>query len=119
MKRVIVAGGRNYEADERFARLLGNFIGSSDVLISGMASRGADREAVFWARNLGILVEEYPADWQRHSLAAGPIRNREMAQQADVLVAFWDGKSKGTRNMIDEALRAGLETHVFRYGSPG
>lgn len=39
-----------------------------------------------------------------------------MAQLADVLVAFWDGKSRGTRNMIDEALRSGLEVHVFRYG---
>ena len=55
----------------------------------------------------------YPADWKQHGKAAGMIRNAEMVRAADWVVAFWDGKSKGTKNTIDTALRLGkrLEVH--------
>lgn len=58
---------------------------------------------------------EFPADWNAHGKAAGPIRNQQMAQEADVLIAFWDGKSRGTKDMIEKATRAGLDMHVYRY----
>lgn len=84
------------------------------ILISGTA-RGADRLGMRWARDRHIPIYKYPADWDRHGPAAGPIRNREMAADGDVLVAFWDGESRGTKNMIHEAVREGLEVHVYQW----
>ena len=57
----------------------------------------------------------YPADWERHGRAAGPIRNEEMAEVSDALIAFWDGKSRGTKSMIEIARRKGLQVAVVRY----
>jgi hypothetical protein len=48
-------------------------------------------------------VKEFPANWVEHGRAAGPIRNGQMADYADALIAVWDGKSKGTGNMINQA----------------
>ncbi len=61
--------------------------------------RGPDMIGKYWAEENGIKVQEFPADWDRHGKAAGPIRNREMAEYADALILFWDGKSAGSSNM--------------------
>lgn len=80
-----------------------------------MCDRGADKFALQWREGtLGIELDPYPADWDRHGRSAGPRRNQEMAETSDCLLAFWDGKSKGTRNMIQLALDYGLEVHVYR-----
>ena len=57
----------------------------------------------------------HPADWNRLGRAAGPIRNEEMAEVSDALIAFWDGKSRGTKSMIEIARRKGLQVAVVRY----
>lgn len=83
-------------------------------VVSGGA-RGADAFGEEWARDRRVPVRVFPADWNRHGRAAGPIRNREMAEYADALVAVWDGESRGTKNMIEEATKRGLKVHVYRY----
>ena len=50
-----------------------------------------------------------------HDKAAGPIRNRQMAEYADYLIAFWDGESRGTRNMIETMKKLGKHGVVIRY----
>jgi hypothetical protein len=70
-------------------------------VVSGCAT-GADELGERYANENQIPIKHFPADWNQYKKAAGPIRNREMAQYADVLIAVWDGKSKGTKNMIDE-----------------
>ena len=52
--------------------------------------------------------QRYPADWEQYGPRAGYIRNSEMAKVATHLIAFWDGRSKGTKHMIDIARKAGL-----------
>jgi len=84
------------------------------ILLTGMA-KGADTLGYEWAKNRGIDIEKHPANWDKYGRGAGFKRNLEMAQAADVLVAFWDGKSKGTRGMIMDAIHEGLELHVYRY----
>lgn len=84
------------------------------IVISG-AAPGADTLGSDWAVVNWTGLEEYPADWNTHGKKAGIIRNQEMAEKADVLVAFWDGESRGTKHMIDTALKQGLEVHVYRY----
>jgi hypothetical protein len=121
--RVIVAGSRDFEDYEFLRSRLIVTLASWDagveprgyprkaVILSG-AARGADELGERFAESHGLEVLKYPADWQQHGKAAGPIRNRQMARNADALVAFWDGDSRGTANMILEAHRAGLDVRV-------
>lgn len=64
-------------------------------------------------------VKVFPADWKTHGKAAGPIRNRQMADYADALIAVWDGKSRGTANMIEEAKKRGLKVFVYNVTERG
>ena len=64
----------------------------------------------------GITVRYYPAYWSLYGKKAGYLRNEQMAQHADALVAFWDGESKDTKHMIDLAEKYRLETRVIRTG---
>ena len=115
MTRVIVAGGRDYSAGPNFTEIMEQFINpENDILVSGVC-KGADMEGYDWMIARDGDVHVFPAHWHTHGKAAGPIRNRQMAENADVLVAFWDGKSRGTRSMITEALNHGLEVHVYHY----
>jgi hypothetical protein len=76
-------------------------------VVSGGAA-GVDRLGEEWARKHKISVKRFPADWKKHGKAAGPIRNKAMAEYADALIAIWDGQSKGTWNMMEEAAARGL-----------
>ena len=71
-------------------------------VVSGKAP-GIDTLGERWAKENGIPVTPFPANWKKHGRAAGPIRNGEMALYADALVAVWNGKSTGTRDMIAKA----------------
>ena len=64
----------------------------------------------------GISLSSVPADWKRYGKRAGPLRNTEIVRQADMVIAFWDGRSRGTRNTIDKALRAGKSVRIFSCG---
>lgn len=121
--KVIVAGGRDFSDQPRLNRILdemfivqGNLMPDANYLeiVTGLA-HGADALGEAWAVTNWVPVREFPADWDRYKSAAGPIRNAEMAEYADMLIAFWDGQSPGTKNMIQTALREGLEVHVYRY----
>ena len=114
--RVIVAGSRDagfsdcFYAFATFAPVLD----CATEIVSGACRYGADYFGERWARNKGVTVTLFPADWNAHGRAAGPIRNRKMAEYADVLVAVWDGKSAGTKNMIDEMQRAQKPVWIWR-----
>lgn len=117
MFRVIIAGGRDFNNYEGLAqvmdRLLVNVTDEIQI-VCGMA-RGADRLGERYAKERGYSIRYFEADWDEHGRAAGYIRNEEMAKNADALVAFWDGQSKGTRHMIETAQRCKLDVRVKRY----
>ncbi len=81
------------------------------TVVSGGA-RGVDQLGERWARETGSQCIRYPADWDKHGRAAGMIRNEEMAKNAEALIAVWDGKSRGTANMILQAHRHKLLVYV-------
>ena len=85
------------------------------TIIHGCA-KGADSIAGRVAEKNGWSVEEYPADWNYYGNGAGIIRNRQMLKKGkpDLVLAFWDGKSRGTANMIELAERAGVTVKVIR-----
>lgn len=76
---------------------------------------GADLLGKKWAILNGVPIKNFPADWDKYGKAAGPIRNAQMAEYADYLIAFWDGKSRGTKNMIETMINLGLHGEVLLY----
>ena len=76
-------------------------------------AKGADTIGEQYAHERGYTVERFPADWQQYGKAAGPIRNRQMVDNADALIVFWDGQSAGTRNMIMMAKKKGLAVRIY------
>jgi len=109
MSAVIIAGSRSfndYEVFEDSMDELSYFLHPT-MILSGLA-HGADTMALQWAAEEDLPVKKFPADWDKYGKAAGPIRNQYMADEANALVAFWDGESRGTKSMIDLALKAGL-----------
>lgn len=114
--RVIIAGSRSITDFQLIhqamleARRVWGFTGRFTV-ISGGAS-GVDQLGERWARECGYPLEVCPADWKEHGRAAGPMRNKLMADRAEALVAVWDGRSRGTADMILKAHRRGLRVHV-------
>jgi len=81
-------------------------------VVSGTA-RGVDQGGELWASVQGRPVKRFPADWDTYGKSAGHRRNAEMAKYADALVAIWDGKSRGTANMISEARKRGLVVFIY------
>jgi hypothetical protein len=78
-------------------------MGYSEVTLISGAAAGVDSLAAKWARKRGFEVIEFPADWEAHGRSAGFIRNRDIVESADGVVAIWDGISKGTANSISLA----------------
>ena len=119
MKRVIVCGGRDFKDRAKCFETLKALLNDKDIeIVSGHAS-GADSFGEDFAKENGIKVTIFKPDWKRFGRAAGPIRNKSMldyaAEKTPVVVAFWDGKSKGTKNMISLAEKVSAEVHVVSY----
>ena len=115
--RVIIAGSRGFDDYAVLQTVCDNFLSPQKqtrniVIVSGTA-KGADALGEKYARERGYVVERFPADWQQYGKAAGPIRNRQMADNADALIAFWDGHSIGTKDMITKAQKKGIAVRVI------
>jgi len=118
--KLIIAGGRDFSDLDRALANVRYLLqrcpeGSEVSIVSGMA-RGADRVGVLAAKELGLQLHKFPADWDKHGRGAGYRRNADMAKFADALLAFWDGKSRGTKHMIETMREAGKPTLVLSYG---
>ena len=110
--RTIIAGSRcicNFKILSDFMR---NTPWPVTTVISGGAT-GVDALGEIWADQQKIPLEIVPADWKKSGRSAGPIRNSVMAKNADALVAIWDGSSKGTANMIKQALDNNLKLYII------
>lgn len=117
--KVIIAGGRKFSDYALLCESCDKFLcqkhQTHDIVVISGTARGADTLGERYAHERGYAVEKYPADWNRDGKAAGPIRNAQMAKVADTLIAFWDGQSKGTANMIDQAKTRGLSIKIVKY----
>ena len=111
--KVIIAGGRNITNYSLLLFAIGESEFEITEVISGMAP-GVDTLAIQYATENNLPLREFHADWNQYKKAAGPIRNREMANYGEALIAIWDGESRGTKNMIEEATKRGLRVYVKR-----
>lgn len=112
--KLIIAGGRDYQFTSWDRALLSVLAMQStiDEVVSGGAT-GADQCGEDWARSIDIPVRRFKADWTKHGKAAGPIRNRQMAEYADAAVLF--PGDDGTSNMRIEAIKAGLTVYDYSH----
>lgn len=110
--RVIIAGGREVTDP----KVLLDAIKASGFLITEVVSggaRGVDTMGEFWASSFGVPVKRFPADWKTYGPSAGPIRNQQMAEYAEALIAIPTG-GPGTASMIRIAKKQGLRVYVHQ-----
>jgi hypothetical protein len=110
MSKIIVAGTRTFTKYNTLEKVLDYCIKEHETvnpqdtiheIVSGHA-RGVDKLGEEYARVRKYGIKIFHADWNTYQKAAGPIRNAKMAEYGDILVAFWDMRSKGTLNMIQQ-----------------
>lgn len=101
---LLIAGSRGYACYPDFKRRMDKLFKKVDhtkIHVIEGGARGVDRMGRQWAIDNNIPFTTYPADWDTHGKKAGYVRNEQMAEIATHAVIFWDGKSPGTKNMIE------------------
>lgn len=126
--KTIIAGGRDFTDWVMFIDCMAKYHLPITEVVSGKA-KGADRMGELYADRIGVKVAPFPALWndlshpdaairtdrrgRKYDAKAGLRRNIKMAEYAEVLIAFWDGKSSGTKHMIESARARGLTVNVI------
>ncbi len=114
--KVIIAGSRNFNDYNSLKNKLDIILkNQKEVTIVSGTARGADRLGERYAEENHHKLEKYPAMWDIYGKKAGYIRNEEMAKFSDACVVFWDGKSKGTKHMIDIAKNFKLNLRIIKF----
>lgn len=114
--KVLMCGGRNFHGPDLIREELGKLLlqyAPTEVLVIHGDAQGADRNAGYWAEEMGIHVARVPALWPVYHKPAGPMRNRVMLDlEPDLVIAFHDkiDESKGTKDCLQEAKRRGIPT---------
>ena len=124
--RVIIAGSRDFNDYDLLKKSAIDIFNKKTMLpdlsriVSGGA-RGADTLGERFANEMGLEITRFIPDWDGLGKRAGYVRNAEMAKYSvedyndGMLIAFWDGKSRGTKHMIDLANKHGLEVHIVNF----
>lgn len=118
--RIIICGTRTFNDDELLYDKLDKITKDmTDVEIISGACEGADNIGEKYAKDKGLLLKVFPANWDKYGAAAGPLRNEQMLnyalQEKALVVAFWNGKSRGTSNMIKIAKNSGVTVYTYIY----
>ncbi|UMB52433.1 DUF2493 domain-containing protein [Lutibacter sp. A64] len=115
MMKLIIAGTRTFNDYKKLCTECDNILQDQNniEIVSGAYYKGADKLGEQYAKERGYKITRFPANWKRYRRAAGPKRNEQMAEYADTLIAFWDGKSRGTKNMIELAKTRGLKVRTI------
>ncbi len=109
--QIAIVGSRSYPRPDLVEAFVAD-LPDDTVVISGGA-RGADTFAEEAARTRGLKTLVFHADWENLGRRAGPIRNEQIIAHCDRVVAFWDGRSRGTLNSLVLASRAKLPIEIF------
>ncbi len=111
VKRVVIAGCRDYEnykeAEKYIDFCISNIRKENEIIIVSGGAKGADALGERYAEESGFKIERYLPNWDKYGRSAGPKRNKQMAEIGDYVICFWDGKSKGTKSMIEMARKSG------------
>jgi predicted Rossmann fold nucleotide-binding protein DprA/Smf involved in DNA uptake len=121
-KRVAVIGSRDFDDKQKMYSVLSPHLAKIKLIVSGGA-RGADTLATNWAADFGVPYLVFPALWHdpvtgEYDRGAGFRRNRDIVEHSDVIIAFWDGKSKGTNHSIQMAQEMGKTVRIVPFTPP-
>lgn len=115
MQTISVVGGRNFEGKHLLNDVLDTILSKNRNItrfVSGGAM-GTDSLGEEWARRKGLVCKILEPDWNQHGKAAGIIRNESIIKHADFVVAFWNGRSRGTRDSICRSIKTGRKLFVI------
>lgn len=118
MYKVIVAGSRDFNDYKLLEKKLIKFLHGKkpvDVQIVSGGANGADKLGEKFALEKGCDIKEFIPDWNLLGDSAGHLRNSEMSKYADACIVFWDGRSAGTKSMIELAMQQNLDLEIVRY----
>lgn len=110
--KTIIAGGRDVTTYTYVEEAIIQSGFNITEVVSGCA-RGADTLGEQWATRNNVAVKKFPADWDNLGKKAGYVRNYQMGDYADALIALWDGESRGTKHMIDYATKKMLKVFIY------
>ena len=114
--KIAVVGSRNFSNYQILKDTLDKYKNKCKLIISGGA-KGADKLAEKYAEENGIETKIFKPDWKRYGKGAGLIRNKQIVENADLIIAFWDGKSKGTAHTITYAQKSGKQVEIILFES--
>lgn len=112
--KTIIAGSRMCTDYELIKLAIQELQWKITGVVSGCA-RGIDKLGARWAKENDVPLYNFPAEWDKFGKSAGYRRNVDMAENAEALLAIWDGASRGTKHMINIARDKGLEVSIFYY----
>ena len=116
--KIAVGGCRTFNDREYVFKCLDEYLvkldGETEIVFLSGHCNGVDLIAEEYAEIKDLSVILFPANWEKYGKAAGPIRNKEMVDEADIVIAFWDGKSRGTKSLIDYARKSGKELCIYK-----
>ena len=117
MLKVIIAGGRDFADYDKLRDACDDHLinAEEDIEIVSGGAKGVDSLGEQYASEKGFEVKKFIPNWKEYGRAAGVVRNAEMADYSDMLIAFWDGESRGTKNMIENAKKKNVKVKVVRY----
>lgn len=110
--KIIIAGSRGIE-DLKVVEAAMAVTGLVPTEVVSGGAQGVDELGERWALARLIPITVFRADWHKHGIAAGPIRNAIMATYADQAVICWDGQSRGSRDMANQMKRLGKSYYLF------
>lgn len=114
--KVIIAGGRDFNDYQLLVDSCDKYlVNKNNIEIVSGTAKGADLLGEQYAKDRGHSVKKFKPDWASLGKRAGFIRNEQMAQYGNALIAFFDGESKGTKHMIDTAQKLGLPMKIVKY----
>lgn len=112
--KLAIIGSRSFNDYSKLKSELKDYVSEVTQVISGGA-KGADQLGEKWAKEMLKPVINYLPDWKAYGKGAGLVRNLQIVESCDTLIAFWDGQSKGTLYSINKAKKAGKTVKIINY----
>ena len=108
--KVAIVGSRSFTSYPTLKRAMSSIKGITEIVSAG--AKGADTLGEMYAKETGVPCRIFYPDWKLHGKYAGFLRNEDIVRAADVVVAFWDMESKGTKHTINTARKLGKKVYI-------
>ena len=115
---IAVVGSRTFEDYDKMKSILDVFVGihlEKDICIVSGGAKGADSLGEEYARKNNLEFLCFMPEWGKYGKVAAFLRNKDIVKASDRVVAFWNGKSAGTKHTLDEARRSDIPSYIVNF----